>query len=605
PAEEKIEITEEKIVPPVEETKLPVSSLGNLVVESEFIREEEPVKDFVVPEIPKIDEISKPIEESLEPPVIETKIEERLSEIVKEHKPKKIKEADPSTRNIDDLLRTLGTPIEETEIEDEIIEEETIKEITEAPKAEDITEEFFIKTEEKPEDKSIIEAVPEIIEEKLPSVEEEKLTSIIEENLPEIIEEKKLPEIIEEKKLPEIIEEKLPEIIEEKKLPDTPLAGDISDAELQKKVDSLIAEFKTESSKLKDEDEEKKIEPEEEKQIEEIKEPEPEITKIAPPQDIEEAQLSSALSSIFNSILTSENIKKDEIQEKHIIKDEVKDLHNEIVKSEKPAETIVPPVVEETKETVTPSISDVYSSARSFNDIFVQKDDVNKDIMRAEDVKQIQEMHEAKEESRVELKEGMQIPVSEESKHTLRETNGPNLTESGIEHDIRTSKIYTNGNPLKPYANGKNGNSTFHQVLEDNGLQKESKTSIFIILAIIIIALGLLFFAIFNSGIMGKENPSLNEKNYGLVKVKENKNEKYFYDNGKDKVYFQTDKGFTIQAGSFKDKETAIEKRKELMNKKVENVRIEELEKDNSTFYRVRIGMFTALDEAKKYSEKF
>ena len=41
------------------------------------------------------------------------------------------------------------------------------------------------------------------------------------------------------------------------------------------------------------------------------------------------------------------------------------------------------------------------------------------------------------------------------------------------------------------------------------------------------------------------------------------------------------------------------------MHKKVENIRIEELENNGETFYRVRIGMFKTLDEAKTYSQKF
>ena len=60
-----------------------------------------------------------------------------------------------------------------------------------------------------------------------------------------------------------------------------------------------------------------------------------------------------------------------------------------------------------------------------------------------------------------------------------------------------------------------------NQVLEDNGLQKESKTSIIVIAVIIVIALGLLFFAIFNSGIMGKEKSLF--KNNGVVKVTDTK----------------------------------------------------------------------------------
>ncbi|MBN8568155.1 MAG: SPOR domain-containing protein, partial [Ignavibacteria bacterium] len=364
---------------------------------------------------------------------------------------------------------------------------------------------------------------------------------------------------------------------------------------------------------------------EEEKQaiIEAQKEPEPEVIKPVVPQD-EEAQLSTALSSIFNSILTSENIKKEEPKETPIIREEVKNLHNEIVKSEKPVEAIQPPV-EENKEAPIPSISDIYSSATSFNDIFEQKNQSKEEKEHADEMKQIQDMHEKNETNGHNLTDTNGHNLKDTNGHNLTDTNGhglqdtanlkdmygPGLTESGTEHDVRTSKIYTNGNPLKPYANGNgngkngNGSSTLNQVLEDNGLHKESKSSIFIIVIIIVIALGLLFFAIFNSGIMGKEKFAKKENNYGLVKVNDVKNEKYFYDNGKDKVFFETDKGFTIQAGSFNDKESAIEKSKSLTDKKVENVRIEELEKGSTTFFRVRVGSFATLEEAKNYSEKF
>lgn len=593
PVEEKVQdekIEEPKAEEPViEEAKQPepenkISTLGNLVVESEYVEEVKTPENFVKPEIIKTEDFSKQVEESLTPPDIEKKIEERLAEIVKEPIKKKSVERDPSTSNIDDLLRTLGTPIEE----EDKIEEETIIEHKPEEPAEEITSEFFVKTEEKPE------------EEILPVIEKKPVTEV-------------LP-VIEELTVPEITDEKLPEIIEESKLPDTPLVSEITDTELHKKVDSLIEEFRSQSSKVKEE--------EEVKNAEEIKEPEPEIVKQVPPQDLEEAQLSTALSSIFNSILTSENIKQEEVKETPIIKEEVKSLHNEIVKNEKPAETL-PPVeekVEEKTEKGSLSISDIYSSAKSFNDIFEHKDE-KKDKEHADDMKQIREMHEKNDTNGSSLIETNGHNLVETNGHNLTETNGhnlkelsdkdfaemhgPGLTESGKPHDVRTSKIYTNGNPLKPYGNGngRNGSSTLNQVLEDNGLQKESKASIIVIAVIIVIALGLLFFAIFNSGIMGKENPY--SKNNGVVKVTDTKNEKYFYDNGKDKVFFQNEKGFTIQAGSYKDKETALAKRKELSDKKIENVRIEELEKDNSTYYRVRIGAFASLEEAKNYSEKF
>ncbi len=589
-----------EVIPPVEEKTEPeakttlIPDLGNLVVESDysekvtpsefltkpefvsaediFAKDTPPVEDFIRP----VEDFTKPIEESLDAPAIEKKIEERLAEIIKAPEKKAPKAKDPSTSNIDDLLKTLGVAEEE-----DVIEEDVVEQIPEA-KTEDITDNFFIKTEEKPE-----ETISEIIEDKISPAEEEH-------------------------------EEVISEIVEDNKLPDTPLVGEITDSELHKKVDSLIEEFRTEATKIKEVEEEEK-----QAIIEAQKEPEPEVIKPVVPQD-EEAQLSTALSSIFNSILTSENIKKEEPKETPIIREEVKNLHNEIVKSEKPVEAIQPPV-EENKEAPIPSISDIYSSATSFNDIFEQKNQSKEEKEHADEMKQIQDMHEKNETNGHNLTDTNGHNLKDTNGHNLTDTNGhglqdtanlkdmygPGLTESGTEHDVRTSKIYTNGNPLKPYANGNgngkngNGSSTLNQVLEDNGLHKESKSSIFIIVIIIVIALGLLFFAIFNSGIMGKEKFAKKENNYGLVKVNDVKNEKYFYDNGKDKVFFETDKGFTIQAGSFNDKESAIEKSKSLTDKKVENVRIEELEKGSTTFFRVRVGSFATLEEAKNYSEKF
>lgn len=605
--EKKKEVEAKLPAVPVTEEKTAASDLGNLVVETEYSETVSEAEELQKPEFVSVDEVitdkiapvedfkfpaedfTKPVEESLEAPDIERKIEERLAEIVKEPVKKAPRVKDPSTSNIDDLLRTLGTSIEEEDVieeqaEEQIIEERAAEDIQE-PKIEEVTNEFFIKTDTHTEQ----------IEEKLHEIEEEIVSPVVEE------------------KKPEVIEEKLPEVIEEKKLPDTPLVNEITDTELHKKVDSLIEEFRTESSKIKEEEEK-----EQQQIIEEQKAAEPEVVKVVPPEDMEEAQLSTALSSIFNSILSSENIKKEEVKETPIIKEEVQNLHNEIVKTEKHEEKIEPPV-EEKKDLSQSSISDIYSSAKSFSDIFEHKSESKEDKEHADDMKQIEAMHEKEkndtnghgliESNGHNLVESNGHGLKEVSESSLNESYGPGLTESGREHDVRTSKIYTNGNPLKPYppSNGKNGNgaSTLNQVLEDNGLHKESKTSILIIIIIIVIALGLLFFAIFNSGIMGKENLTRKENNYGLVKVKDAKNEKYFYDNGKDKVYFETEKGFTIQAGSFNDKESAIQKSKQLSDKKIDNVRIEELEKDNSTFFRVRIGMFATLEEAKNYSEKF
>ena len=573
--------------------------LGNLVVETDYTE--------------KLDTVTKPIIESVSAPVIEddieAKIAERIAEIRKETEAKiveteqkevtepeaKQQEAkepevkqpeakeESRTSSIDDLLKTLSSSDEDVKT------------------AEDkITEEFFVKADEP---LARVEAPKkEAEEEKSEAPAEEKIESRTEEKHQEKHEEKS-------------------------SAPTTNLVGEISDSELHDKVDSIIQEFKTESNRLKDGDEVADAPVEEAKHTDEVID----YSKPAPEQEPEEAQLSMALSSIFNSILQSENINKE--SSSPVIKEDVKNLHDEIIKTDKPSEpeikneaNFIEPE-DEKKITKDSSISDIYAGAKSFNDVFEETRDKGPDEVQAKETNG----HGLKETNGHGLKETNGHGLKETNGHGLKETNGHGLKETnghGLKdtnghglndtysngHSLaddqgRTSKIYTNGNPLKPYhnGNGKNGNghSTLNQVLEDNGLQKESKSSIFIIGIIILIALALLFFAIFSSGIMGKENNSAKENNYGLVKIKDARSEKYFYDNGKDKVYFQTDKGFTIQADSYKDKQTAIDKRKSLMDKKVENVRIEELENNGETFYRVRIGMFTTLDEAKNYSQKF
>jgi len=623
--EGKKETKEEKIIlPPLDENveakKITSGKdLGNLVVESDYsaIQEitakEVPVTEATAKEIQK--EVTKekpaavshPIIESVPAPVIEEKIEDKAAEIKKEVEAKETETKEASTTsNIDDLLRTLSAGAEEKEVP------------TAEEKIQEVTNEFFVKAEE-PESKIVERKVEPVEEVKEPSAE--KIADRIQDVTAEKVQDK--------------VEEKQVEIApEEKVAPTTNLVGEISDSELHDKVDSIIQEFKAQSGKTQETEEVTEAPVEEPQQPEEIID----YSKPSKEQEPEEAQLSMALSSIFNSILQSENINKE--SSSPIIKEDVKNLHDEIIKTDKPAETEKPAETKkadepdaELKDINTQSISDIYAGAKSFNDVFEETKDTGDAAVKETNGHGLKETngHGLKETNGHGLKETNGHGLKETNGHGLKETNGHGLKEGnghGLKetnghglgdtyshgHSLpdeqgRTSKIYTNGNPLKPYSNGNgkhgNGHSTLNQVLEDNGLQKESKSSIFVIGIVILVALALLFFAIFSSGIMGKENHSSKENNFGLVKIKEVKNEKYFYDNGKDKVYFQTEAGFTIQVSSYKDKQTAIDKRKSLMDKKVENVRIEELENNGETFYRVRIGMFKTLDEAKNYSTKF
>ena len=88
--------------------------------------------------------------------------------------------------------------------------------------------------------------------------------------------------------------------------------------------------------------------------------------------------------------------------------------------------------------------------------------------------------------------------------------------------------------------------------------------------------------------------------------------ESYYFDNTKEVVYFKIDGGYTIQAGSFmqpeKAEKCADEKRNALMTRMPfdakPDVRIEEIINNNGMFYRVRIGKFASLEEARSFSEK-
>jgi rare lipoprotein A len=65
---------------------------------------------------------------------------------------------------------------------------------------------------------------------------------------------------------------------------------------------------------------------------------------------------------------------------------------------------------------------------------------------------------------------------------------------------------------------------------------------------------------------------------------------------GPDNVYFTGD--FTIQVGSFGDPDNA-EKLKISLEKIAENVHVIPVEKNNQTFYRVRVGRFNSLKQAQ------
>ena len=87
--------------------------------------------------------------------------------------------------------------------------------------------------------------------------------------------------------------------------------------------------------------------------------------------------------------------------------------------------------------------------------------------------------------------------------------------------------------------------------------------------------------------------------------------ESYYFDNSKDIVFFKVDGGYTIQVGSYQQEERAekcAEEKKKVLSKTAANVRsdvrIEEMMNNNGVFFRVRIGKFASLDEAKDFSEK-
>lgn len=96
--------------------------------------------------------------------------------------------------------------------------------------------------------------------------------------------------------------------------------------------------------------------------------------------------------------------------------------------------------------------------------------------------------------------------------------------------------------------------------------------------------------------------------------------ETYYFDNSKEIVYFKVDGGYTIQVGSFIQQEkayTCADEKKILLDRKRiiesnnnarqdirQDIRIEEIINSNGLFYRVRVGKFATLDDAKDFSKQ-
>ena len=373
----------------------------------------------------------------------------------------------------------------------------------------------------------------------------------------------------------------------------------------------------------------------------EFKAVEPEVVKTPdhPVQpEKEDERLSKALSSIYTSILESEKIQTDTT--KPAVDEKLKDLHDEINKEAKP--------------------DDIYQPPKSFSDVF--EESVNKQSSEYTNGNSLKDTnghnlkdtngHNLKDTNGHNLKDTNGHNLKDTNGHNLKDTNGHNLNEGYTNgHSLKDTnghnlkEGYTNGHGLKDtnghnlkdtnghslkdtnghnltdtngssfgepgYTNGKtlkenvsdtmkqNGNR-INNALERNGLttNKDSKLNAVVIVIIIIIAIALLAYGIFSAGIFGKSGG-----NQTLIKIAEPKTEKYFFDNGKDMVFFKTENGYTIQVGSYKQKEKAEEKKQAFEKNNLEDVRIEEINANNEIFYRVRIGKFDSLDKAKNFSE--
>lgn len=125
-------------------------------------------------------------------------------------------------------------------------------------------------------------------------------------------------------------------------------------------------------------------------------------------------------------------------------------------------------------------------------------------------------------------------------------------------------------------------------------------------MALLIVVVG----GLYGVGVIGKskvEAMTYSEKTNGTLDGMES----YYFDNSKDIVFFKVDGGYTIQAGSYRQEERAekcAEEKKRILMNRVTNarpdVRVEEIMNNNGTFFRVRIGKFASLDEAKEFSDK-
>ncbi|CAN5646351.1 hypothetical protein BH10BAC5_BH10BAC5_22760 [soil metagenome] len=338
------------------------------------------------------------------------------------------------------------------------------------------------------------------------------------------------------------------------------------------------------------------------------------VKPVTPDQDDE--KLSKALSSIYTSILESEKIQND--PGKPAVDEKLKDLHDEINMEKKRDDTYQPPqsfsdVFEDSVNKHSPDSGTNGHNLKDTNGHNLKDTnghnlkDTNGHNLKDTNGHNLKDTngHNLKDTNGHNLKEGYTNGhnlkdtnghnLKDTNGHNLKDTNGHNLTEAG-------EPGYTNGKTLKENVSDslKQNGTKINNALERNGLttNKDSKLNAIVIVIIIIIAIALLAYGIFSAGIFGKASGKQT-----LLKVNDAKSEKYYFDNGKDMVFFKTDNGFTIQVGSYKQKEKAIEKKQTFEKNNLDNVRIEEVTANNEIFYRVRVGKFDSLDQAKDFSE--
>ncbi len=362
----------------------------------------------------------------------------------------------------------------------------------------------------------------------------------------------------------------------------------------------------------------------------------------------EDERLSKALSSIYTSILESEKIQSDTTQPGPKTDEKLKDLHDEINKEAKPDDTYQQPrsfsdVFEDSVNKQSPDPENTNGKNLSEGTNGHNLKDTNGHNLTDTNGHNLKDTnghnltdtngHNLKDTNGHNLKDTNGHNLKDTNGHGLKDTNGHGLKDTnghGLKdtngHGLKDTNGHglkdTNGHGLAEGTNGhglaENGNGNgntlkqnmsatlkqngtkINDALERNGLttNKDSKLNAVVIVVIIIIAIALLAYGIFSAGIFGKSGSSQT-----LLKVNDPKTEKYYFDNGKDLVFFKTDKGFTIQVGSYKQKEKAIEKKNYFEKNNLEDVRIEEIMANNEVFYRVRIGKFESLDKAKNFSE--